>query len=313
MNVGTKTSIDVESLLHWAYRDELSKRQLSSAEGIWDRIMEDGQRGGIDPGHGAAQRYSHFGLPDPDAERIERAVGALEDLIIDWDRSFDAIAPDLSGLVTVNDLTKRNEAPRAPKVNWGKAGDRAVKAFFGPGADQRPPRDRPRDILMVEGICTSALLTMHAIKGNRPDWVEEAPKPLPTPAARGTNAMIIGECKGKNLYTMGSICPLKWSPSPLSILTSRADYVAWHRGLMTLAETLELVKFIALPPKASAIPWLEDGEIDNGEIRPVVPNGLNSVKAWGTLPLKPSRGRMGAPVRMHRAGPVRYPLEGEVA
>jgi hypothetical protein len=34
-----KTKIDIETLLHWAYRDELSKRQTSSAEGIWNRIQ----------------------------------------------------------------------------------------------------------------------------------------------------------------------------------------------------------------------------------------------------------------------------------
>ena len=205
--------------------------------------------------------------------------------------------------------------PRAPKVNWGKAGDRAVKAFFGPGADQRPAQDRPRDILMVNSLSTSALVTMHAIKGNRPDWVEEEPKPLPTPAARGTNAMIIGECKGNNLYSMGSVCPLKWSPSPLSVLTSRADYVAWHRGLVTLAEKLQLEKFVALPPKAAPTPWLDDPEEieESRGIYAVMPNGSNSVRSWGTLPLKPSRGRMGAPVRTQRASSVRYPLSGEVA
>src|ERR1700720_1738855 len=96
-----KIAIDTEFLIRWAYQDELSKRQTSSAEGIWDRILEDGQRGGIDPGHGAAQRYSHFGLPDPDAELIERAVGALEDAVIDWERSFETIAAELAGLISV--------------------------------------------------------------------------------------------------------------------------------------------------------------------------------------------------------------------
>jgi len=105
-----RTEIDIETLLHWAYRDELSKRQTSSAEGIWDRILEDGQRGGIDPGHGAAQRYSHFGLPDPDAELIEKAVSSLEDLVIDWQQSFHAIAAELSGLISINDIEPDSSA-----------------------------------------------------------------------------------------------------------------------------------------------------------------------------------------------------------
>jgi hypothetical protein len=53
-----RTAIDVESLLIWAFRDELSKRGLSSAEGIWDKIEQDAQRGGIDPGHGRAMLFT---------------------------------------------------------------------------------------------------------------------------------------------------------------------------------------------------------------------------------------------------------------
>jgi hypothetical protein len=56
--IQAKIPMDTELLLlRWAFQDELSKRKTSSAEGIWDRILEDGQRGGIDVGHSAAQRY----------------------------------------------------------------------------------------------------------------------------------------------------------------------------------------------------------------------------------------------------------------
>lgn len=307
-----KTEIDIETLLHWAYRDELSKRSTSSAEGIWDRIQEDGQRGGVDPGHGAAQRYCHFGLPDPDAELIEKAVGSLEDTVIDWPQSFNAIAGELSGLIAVNEMARPESRSRNPKANWGAAGTKALKAWWGPEA-AKPVRDRPRDVLMVGGLRTAALVTMHAIKGSQPDWNEEPPKPSPTPAVRGPNAMVFGECKGRNLYSLGAHCPLQWSPSPMTIISSRAEYVAWHSGLTKLAETLILAKFIALPPKAYQTPWL-DGRANPGHaIHPVMPAPGNSVKAWGTLPLAPSRGRMGPALRSQRAGPVRYPLEGEVA
>lgn len=312
MNVG-KTEIDIENLLGWAYRDELSKRHLSSAEGIWDRIQEDGQRGGVDRGHGAAQRYSHFGLPDPDAELIEKAVSALEDTVIDWDQSFNTIAAELSGLISVNEIAKQGTAPRTSRVNWGKAGDKALKAWWGPKGASRI-EDRPRDVLMVGGLRTSALVTMHAVKGTRPDWIEDSPEPKFVPALKGSNAMIVGECKGRNLYTAGAYCPLRWEPSPLSIVSSRAEYAAWHHGLTVLAGTLQLAKFIALPPKASATPWLDDiGNETRHEVRPVMPTPYNHVGAWGTLPLAPSRGRMGPPLRVQKAGPVRYPLEGEVA
>lgn len=298
-----KTEIDIETLLHWAFRDELSKKQTSSAEGIWDRIEEDGRRGGIDRGHGAAQRYSHFGLPDPDAERIEKAVAGLEDMVIDWRKSFDAIAGELSGLISVNDLVRQE--PRAPKAGWGAAGAKAVKAFFG--EVPRAAHDRSRDLILVGGLNVAVLVTVHAIKGARPDWIEDAPLPKPTPAERGTNAKIFGECRGRNLYSYGAYCPLRWTPSPLSIVTSRADYVAWHHGLTVLAANLQTEKFTPLPPKASRTPWLEAPEPET-IVRSVVPTPSNGVAAWGTLPLVPHRDRKGPALRRARAGPVRYPL-----
>ena len=302
-----KTEIDIETLLHWAYRDELSKRHTSAAEGIWDRIREDGQRGGVDKGDGGAQRYSHFGLPDPDAERIEVAVGRLGDMVIDWQARFDDIAGDIAGLITVNDMPGRVQHRRAPRTGWGPAGDKALQAWWGPkGA--RPLNDRPRDVLMVGSLRTAALVTMHAIRGTRPDWREDPPRPIPTPARKGPNAMVMGECKGRNLYSLGAQCPLIWEPSPMTIVSSRAEYVAWHQGLVDLAAALELAKFAPLPPKAPPTPWNDPPAPVPGEpieIRPEV--------KLSTLPLAPHRGRKAGQPHHAKAGPVRYPLEGEVA
>lgn len=299
--------MEIETLLRWAYRDELSKRQLSAAEGIWNRIEENQHHGGIDPGHGAAQRYAHFGLPDPDAETIELAVSGLKDQGIDWNASFDVIASELAGLVSVNEIAPRAvSATTKQKVSWGEAGSKALRSWFGPGAE-RPVHDRPRDVLMVGTIKVDALVTMHAIKGTRPDWWDEQPEPQMVPTTRGANASIVGECLRKNVYTEGSYCPLRWAPSPLSIVTARAEYAAWHAGLTWLAESIELRKFVALPPKAPAAPWVINTEQCSNLVL-VVPNGRNNVADWGTLPLKPSRGRMLSPERREQAGPVRYPL-----
>lgn len=303
--MAVKREVDCEHLLIWAYRDELSKRHTSSAEGIWDRIGESAQTGiNRDPGHGAAQRYSHFGLPDADAERIEIAVSSLEDMVIDWCKSFRSIAAELSELISINDITVNSKPSRVPKSTWGSAGDRALKAWWG-DRGAAPIHDRPRDILMVGGLRTSALVTMHAVKGSRPEWMEESPRPLAMPSSRGAGSEIVGECRGKNLYTLGSYCPLRWDPSPLSIIMSRAEYVAWHYGLGKLSETLELEKFIVLPPTAPSTPWLDGRELP----RRVFKTGLKPMK---TLPLAPTRGRKGPPMPSPKASPVRYPLEGEV-
>jgi hypothetical protein len=96
--------MDIERLLEWAFIDELSKRATSAAEGIWDHLEEYAQRGGIDVGHGAAQRYAHFGLPHPDALKIEVAVSSLPDLIIDWKASGEAIMGELLPLLNARDV-----------------------------------------------------------------------------------------------------------------------------------------------------------------------------------------------------------------
>lgn len=239
-----KKQVDIEQLLRWAYGDELIKRVTSSAEGIWDHIEDWGQRGGIDPGHGAAQRYPHFGLPHRDAEKIEVAVGNLPNMIIDWAASRDAIMGDLAALFNA------------------------------------------RDVLLVRTLHTAALVTMHAKMATRPDWREEQPRPHWIAAERGRNRpKIIGECKGKDRYTIGAYSPLHWEPSPISIADVRADYACWHHGLTRLAESLDLDEHVALPPTAPARPWA-------GEREPVRRIFTIGERAKGRpLPLRPERAR----------------------
>lgn len=153
--VQAKRSIEIEKLLHWAYRDELSKRTTSSAEGIWDQIAEYGQRGGIDPGHGAAQRYPHFGLPHPDAEEIEKAVARLENLILDWSASCDAIMGDMAPLIQKRDVLMVRSLRTAALVT--------MHANMGSRPDWRedPPRpyfiqaERGRNRAKIIGQCLS--------------------------------------------------------------------------------------------------------------------------------------------------------------
>jgi hypothetical protein len=141
-----KREIDIENALRWAWRDELSKRQTSAAEAVWDRIDDYGRHGGVDVDGGGGQQRYDFGVPDPDAEALERAVAELEPVVIDWAQSIEAIAGSLAGLVDINDF--KRQQPREPKAGWGKAGDRALRGWFGPG-DERPVRDCARSMLMV--------------------------------------------------------------------------------------------------------------------------------------------------------------------
>lgn len=287
----TKRRIECEALLQWAYRDELPKRHTSSAEGIWDRLSVFGSLGGIDPGHGSAQRYPHFGLPHPDAEAIERAVSALPDLVIDWPDSTEAILGDLAPLVSINQLQRKQEVPgRLTTSGWT---DRKTGKW-------RVAENRPRDVLLLGKLNTSALVTMHAAKGTRPDWADEHPHPTYIQADRsptGTPALV-GECRGRDLYATGSHCPLRWEPSPVSIAQMRADYWAWFRGMEMLAESLELSAHIVLPPTAPPQPWLDPG----GEPGRIFAVGESMGKP---LPLKPARKLAGGMKRPRIGGAVR--------
>lgn len=278
-----KKQVECEGLLRWAYRDELPKKMTSSAEGIWDRIKD--QRPGQDPGHGAAQRYPHFGLPHPDAERVEMAVGRLQDLCIDWDMEGWAILGDLLALADPRSPALCGGAYRPPsKAGWpvirpgGRTGRQSAKV------------DPPRDVILVRTLRTAALVTMHAGMGTRPGWQEEPPRP--TPIYRGSKPTIVGECRGKNLYTAGSYCPMEWTPSPITIAETRADYLAWWRGLMYLAETLVLEDYNVLPPLAPEMPWR-----DGVEYRPPVRATLWPPKL-DKLPLNPERKITGPPKRI---------------
>jgi hypothetical protein len=278
-----KRPVEIEKLLQWAYREELPKKQTSSAEGIWKRVMDFGNRGGIDPGHGAAQRYPHFGLPHEDAGRIETAVGNLEDRAIDWKQDAEAILGHLIALTE-----PRNTKPAGRITGWYYADRKPVSVEFEP----------PRQVIMVRSLRVNALVTTHAKMGTRPDWREEPPIPLPVPAKTGPNAAIVGDCWGKNLYAEGSYCPLRWSPSPIAIAQIRADYLAWWRGLRQLAQSLDLAEHEALAPSAPEMPWRDS------ETLPTVRTELWPRKMT-PLPLKPARKLAGPAEKRRRGGDVR--------
>src|SRR5262249_45759542 len=157
----------------------------------------------------------------------------------------------LGWMLALCDPTKKLNAPatpaRATRASWhNRSGERVVVEL-----------DRPRDIILVRSLRSSALVTMHASMGTRPDWIDEPLKCYPTPATHGGGARIIGECIGRHRYIEGSYCPLRWEPSPLSIAEARADYIAWWRGLDELVWRLanKLTRFLATPPRAPRLPW----------------------------------------------------------
>lgn len=236
MTIKLRQAVECEKLLQWAYLDELSKEHTSAAEGIWDMIRagifrDDGR------GRGCAQRYSHFGLPHPDALRIEQAVNALPDYS----------AADIDPEWLMGDLI----------------------ALY-----------RQRDWLMTHSIPTKVIVMKSAILG-RPDWYPDPPTPHGLPAERGPNFTIRGKCRGKNLYTLGTHCPIVWEPPAIDIARGRADYVAWWHGISALAATLDLEAHIATAPAAPVDPWR------TAEVRGKI--YASAYQPAKRLPLAPSR------------------------
>ena len=281
-----KQSFPIDHLLQWAYLHELPKRRISSAEGIWDRLAQYGSLGGInpDPSPGGAQRYAQFGLPHPDAERIERAVEALQPVQTDWESYFGLLCHELAPLVTVNDLSS----------GWPTPAARARAADL-----VRPPDGRgvsvhaPRDVLLVQTIPVSVLVHTHAIKGTRPNgWRTSEMRPIQTRAERGPLAKIIGVCKGKNSYSSGSYCPLQWQPSPIGLVLARANYFAWWQGLAKLALEIQLAEYTPLPPSVSPAPWINEEAPGNIFAYPPLRDR--------PLPLKPTRKLAGPPEQRKR-------------
>lgn len=287
-----KREVDVEKILTWAYREELPKRQLSSAEGIW-RDIAIGRGGLIGNGESSAQRYASFGLPHPDADRIESAVSDLPMMVIDWDESLPAIMGDLAGLLTVNDLRREQEErghithSSWPSKTYSKTERRAQAV------------NRPRDVIFAGSIDIGALVTSHARQGTRPRWYSGPVACYPTPSRNDpARTAIVGECRGRNIYSTGSCCPLTWRPSLLTIAKARADYLAWWRGLAILAQTLVLDEHTTLAPAAAQLPWFD------GETVAIV-HGSRPPK-YGTLPLKPQRATAGPTRGQGEDIPKRY-------
>jgi hypothetical protein len=209
----------------------------------------------VDKRDAAAQRYAHFGLPHPDAEAIERAIEELQDTIVDWDQSGSDLMRDMLEL-------------------W---------------AEHR----NARDYLFVETYPTAVMVRHAAIVGAAPRWETEAPVLIYVQAERRPHGVpvVIGECRGKNLYTAGSFCPLRWDPSPIAVAQVRARYAAWWDGLSRLASSLKLAEHTALPPAARPRPWISPPEkhaiLSGGpSILPPMP------------PLKPRRKRAEAPRKL---------------
>lgn len=274
-----KKKLDIEKLLHWAYRDELPKTTTGASHSSWDSLLRFGELGArIDDQIGPSMPGfpAIMGEPHPDARVIARHVRDLKDSYIDWHSSKDAIMGDLVAL--------------APESGWS---------------------------ILVAALRTQALVTMHASMGTRPDWTSEQPVPHRVLGPNGKpvvqhvdggKQVIEGRLKSRH-YGPGSRCPVRWEPEPQSIALGRAEYAAWRSGLAALVVSLKdcLSEHEALLPRAAIDPWNNGAEPQSRVLQSanVVENRVQA--------LKPQRSAPSMPYKHRVSKEVRYPLKEKCA
>ncbi|WP_022722961.1 hypothetical protein [Rhodopseudomonas sp. B29] len=282
-----KKSIDIEKLVQWAMREELPKGRAVSAS-PWDLLMQHCALGvrvdtSFQPGEGLG---FVGGDPHPDALIVAAAVRAL-----DTEARFASYAD--------------------AEVLFGEflpiAGD-AVAAITVATFDPR-------------GVVISS-----AVMGSRPKWKFELPAPrqrfYEMPNARGEvrrHPIVLGtdaagdvvmlkknrgrawQREGDYSLAMSPRSPIEWhDPVPLKVADARAEYVAWHRAMITLAHNLHgaLADYQPTPPAAPALPWL------TGE-------PASRVICGAALARFASEGRPLAPKRPAGERPTESPIKAE--
>ncbi|MCR6735517.1 MAG: hypothetical protein NVV83_16210 [Afipia sp.] len=237
-----KKLIDIEKLLQWAMQDELPKGQAVAAS-AWHvltqfatlgvRVQTSGFQGdgfGFTPG-----------APHEDALIVAAAIKSLG-TVARFD-SVDQVLPLFGDLAPI-------------------AGD-AVSAIMCAEFDSR------------------SLVISCATLGKRPAWRFEHPTPYqmfaPTLGAGKPRAIVYGvdadgdlvelrrnegrarKRDGEYTMAMSPRSPINWhDPSMVHIGECRAEYVAWHVALVSLAATLsgKLSAFDPVAPGAARLPWI---------------------------------------------------------
>lgn len=111
-------------------------------------------------------------------------------------------------------------------------------------------------------IDKGALVERSAVTMRRPQWDVGSRRAGPLMSRNGKPRMR-GDRYGKDRYSEGSYCPLRWSPSIRSIALARTNYFVWQDALCELARSLngKLSDFSPTPPMAGSAPWLRPSSV----------------------------------------------------
>lgn len=227
MNVGPKQLLDVERLLHWAYRDELPKHELGGLTGWEQRILLGTS---VDRGHPDSTFPPALGAPHPDALRIDHAVRQIGDQLLDWNVSRSILLHGLERVASSDDigLKRLTFQTSALIIQHARMGNRPVW-------DMGPIR-----VSRVNG-------------GNGKPVVQYLDD---------DDQLVEGRTKGRH-YGRFARCPLRYEPTPQEIVFARAEYLMWRLGLDHVADTIcawNLSDYRPTRPQAPHAPWIADTE-----------------------------------------------------
>ncbi|WP_316191629.1 MULTISPECIES: hypothetical protein [unclassified Bradyrhizobium] len=242
--------LDIEKLVQWALCDEMPKgRRVNADMSAVVRAMRVGRPGAMAASlRGAPADDEGFGYvpgaPHEDAELIAAAIGELP-----------------------------QEVPMASRED--------AELLFG---EWLPIAGDALDIIRRVTFDQRSLVISHGVLGTRPRWGFRQPAPyqVKTPFRDAAGSLrerprVVGldaagdlvdlvpnrgrRAQREGLYSpeCAPRSPLVWGdPAPLAIAESRAEYLAYHHGLCTLAVSLagRLAVYEPLPPAIRPLPWI---------------------------------------------------------
>lgn len=225
-----KERIDIEHLLHWAYRVQCVDQQSAafspqapsvSISGILGQYVALGTR--VDNSSFAA-RAAGFRMPD-DALIIHDAVLALSEMWIEWIGGNEIKIWD------------RATAEREGQVISLLHGDWVREPVIASG-DMRPLPVR------LEQAGTMALVIIHAKNGTQPDYYPDWQPPKGRPPAQAQDRW------GRKVKRHEGV-------SLENVIHARACYLVWRSALALLAVELDgaLAGYEVIAPSAQIAPW----------------------------------------------------------
>ncbi|MGE0751841.1 MAG: hypothetical protein AB7F39_06730 [Variibacter sp.] len=230
-----RKTIDVEKLLHWAYRDELPKQGFSDERSgnMWNSLIALGTA--VDTSHNAdVYLPASFGPPSPDALYVDHAVNALDDMKISA-HEVRHIAHPMADELPVKEIHIQSAAL---VITYAKMGTRP---------DWRLGRIRCGRVVGANGKAVVQRVT------EKPETIRGEQVPAGT--------LVEGRTSARH-YGLSARCPLAYEPSLQKLVFARVQYFAWRAALVLIAEKCAwmLEEFAPSRPAAAPYPWVVDLE-----------------------------------------------------